>query len=389
MSFSLLAALLAVAPIQSKEATGPLIVEGNVPIVELELKRLGGGFRKARFAIDTGGGAFILGSKLMDEVTKPLGASVQEEGEQFVRLTMPTAQFQGLSLDLAGVPIIGVPGNVRALPRNDVEGLIPGCLLCKYDVVFDYPGHHFTLAAPGTLAHLGKPLKISVGKRNGFPRIEAEIAGKKYGFLLDTGGSFTMLTEPLVKEFAKPVTPTTGAVGFANMFGGPTEASALMTRIAEVKLGDDVLTGVGVVSRQVGTFEKYMSGMMPAPIVGSIAGNVLRDYRVQIDYAGTTVYLTRAGHSVDADQVTVGLVLRARLSGEFEVSSVSSGADPAVAKDIHTRDILVSVGDHELKGGTLAAAALALSGDPGTKKRLVLKRDGKTMEFLAPVKQIL
>jgi hypothetical protein len=39
--------------------TAPTILEGNVPIVELELPKHPRGVRKARFAVDTGGGALI------------------------------------------------------------------------------------------------------------------------------------------------------------------------------------------------------------------------------------------------------------------------------------------------------------------------------------------
>jgi len=41
-----------------------------------------------------------------------------------------------------------------------------------------------------------------------------------------------------------------------------------------------------------GTFERYMSSMMTAPIVGSLAGNVLRGFRVELDYPGKRLYLS-------------------------------------------------------------------------------------------------
>jgi hypothetical protein len=49
----------------------------------------------------------------------------------------------------------------------------------------------------------------------------------------------------------------------------------------------------GVTSQHEGTFEKYMSGMMKAPIVGSLAGNVLKDYRLEFDYAHETLYVSK------------------------------------------------------------------------------------------------
>jgi hypothetical protein len=79
-----------------------------------------------------------------------------------------------------------------------------------------------------------------------------------------------------------------GAVGFANMFGGKMESEALMLRMPQLKLAGVshgiVMKGVAAVSRPEGVYEKYMSGMMTAPIVGALAGNILRDFRVEFEF---------------------------------------------------------------------------------------------------------
>ena len=45
-------------------------------------------------------------------------------------------------------------------------------------------------------------------------------------------------------------------------------------------------------SRREGVFEKYMSSMMTAPIIGSLAGNVLSHFRVELDYPDQKLYLS-------------------------------------------------------------------------------------------------
>jgi hypothetical protein len=55
----------------------------------------------------------------------------------------------------------------------------------------------------------------------------------------------------------------------------------------------NALADVGVVSRQTGVFEGWMSSMMTAPIVGSLAGNVLTQFRVDLDYPEQKLYLSR------------------------------------------------------------------------------------------------
>ena len=44
------------------------------------------------------------------------------------------------------------------------------------------------------------------------------------------------------------------------------------------------LNEFGVVSQRQGTFERYMSSMITAPIVGSLAGNVLKRFRGELDH---------------------------------------------------------------------------------------------------------
>jgi len=56
--------------------------------------------------------------------------------------------------------------------------------------------------------------------------------------------------------------------------------------------GEFPLAEFGVTSQREGTFEKMMSGMMTAPIVGSLAGNVLKRFRVELDYPNEKLYLS-------------------------------------------------------------------------------------------------
>jgi len=78
-------------------------------------------------------------------------------------------------------------------------------------------------------------------------------------------------------------------VGDAATLGG----QALETMfVPSARWGPHTLGEFGVVSQQEGTFERYMSSMMTAPIVGSLAGNVLRHFRLEIDYANEKLYLS-------------------------------------------------------------------------------------------------
>ena len=56
--------------------------------------------------------------------------------------------------------------------------------------------------------------------------------------------------------------------------------------------GANQLSEFGIVSQREGTFERRMSRMMSAPIVGSLAGNVLKLFRVELDYPNAKLYLS-------------------------------------------------------------------------------------------------
>ena len=134
---------------------------------------------------------------------------------------------------------------------------------------------------------------MPVSKQMGFPRTELEVNGVKYGFLLDTGASFTMVSEVLLKSWGKDHPDwkrSAGAVGDAATLGGQTLETMF---VPAAKWGTQELKELGVTSQHEGTFEKWMSGMMTAPIEGSLAGNVLKQFRVELDYPNEKLYLSK------------------------------------------------------------------------------------------------
>ena len=277
--------------------TVPLLVEGNRPFVELTFRRADGSTRAARFLLDTGGGGFLLTETLARDLGLILGASNTEEGQTFATVKNVPAAFVGtFPLDLNPKRVAVMVGSDNMLPKaapGRAEGMIPGHILSRYHVVFDYPNATFTLARAGVLTPVGDALRMPVAKQSGFPRTEIDVNGVKYGMLIDTGASFTMVSEALLQALGRdhPEWPRhTGAFGEAATLGGMTIETMLVPR---AMWGSQQLKDLGIVSQRAGTFERYMSGMMTAPIIGSLAGNVLKNFRVELDYAHQTLYLSK------------------------------------------------------------------------------------------------
>ena len=279
-----------------QQATVPLLVDRNRPFVDLTFRRPDGSKRTARFVVDSGGGGFLLTESLARDLGLKWGATMREEGAEFAQVTETLKAFVGdFSLELDPQRVLVVIGAETILPKGVTaphEGMLPGHVLAKYHVVFDYPKGEFTIARPGVLVSKGTALPMPVNPRSGFPRTEIEVDGKTYGFLLDTGASFTMVSEVLLKSLgeAHPEWPRhPGAYGEAATLGGMTLETMF---IPSSRWGTNQLTEFGVVSQRQGTFETYMSRMMAAPIVGSLAGNVLKRFRVDLDYPNAKLYLS-------------------------------------------------------------------------------------------------
>lgn len=276
--------------------TVPLVLEGNRPFVDITFHRPGGSMRSARFLVDSGGGGFLIAEPLARDLGLHWGETTREEGREFATPTTPPKAFVGdFPLDLDGKRVLVVIGTDNILPHaapGHAEGMFPGHLLARYHVVFDYPNGTFTLAQPGVLTPKGDALSMPVSKRQGYPRTEIDVDGATYGFLVDTGASFTMVSEVLLKAWgvAHPDWPRhSGAVGDAATLGGVTLETMVVPRC---RWGAHPLPELGVVSQREGTFERYMSSMMTTPIVGSLAGNVLKSFRIELDYPNQTLYIS-------------------------------------------------------------------------------------------------
>lgn len=295
----LLPAALAAAPAQDAgRTTVPLVLgDNNRPYVDVTLHGPAGQQRTARMLVDTGGGAFILGEDLARSIGLEWGEVAGEGPESFARVTSTIdARLGGMSLSLVPERVLVAVGR-SGMPKDEqADGLFPGNVLAQYHVIFDYPAGELTLAEPGTVEPRGERLPMGVSQPLGFPRTEVRIGGRDYGFLLDTGPPATIVSHAVMQRWgeANPGWQRhDGAAGIAaelQRAGG----SVLETMTVEgATWGSFELEPFAVAAQREGVFEDYMSRLMSAPIIGALGGNVLREFRVELDYAGEALYLSR------------------------------------------------------------------------------------------------
>jgi len=372
--------------------TVPMSVEGNVPVVALQFKRPNGGTRTARFLFDSGGGAIIVDEALATDLgLKPEGPELSDDGQRYRAVNVPAARVGGMPLDLSASKAFVHLGTNSFTNRETVEGMLPGKALEHYQIVLDYPQQLWSIGNPGTLAHRGERLSAPYLASSGHPRIEVSIGGTTFGLLLDTGAEVTLLREGLLREWSRehPDWPRgSGAVGPANMGGGADNGQLLLLRIPSFQIGSFTVAQVATVSRPDETYSAT-SYETPAAIVGALGGNVLSQFRVEIDYPEQFLFLNPSGKTLGNDFDTVGLVLDTSAAGELVVRAISSSASSITHQNVQPGDIILQIGNVSRAPYTLTMAARALSGTVGARKQLRILRNGEPMTVSVTVSRIL
>lgn len=373
----------------AKAATGlvtvPMQVELDRPYIDVTLTGPNGYRVKAHAYVDTGGGALIFSAGLAKKLgLKANGKALHEEGQTLTPTATPAMDIGGKRVELVDAHALIDAGETRTLGRTDAEMMLPGRFLLRYVVAFDYPARAFTLADPGAFKPDGTPVKAAIS--GGMPVVRASVAGKSYGFLLDTGGQYCMISDAELGPWHKqhPDWPRAdGVYGPANMQIGQFETKLYMLRIGALQWGPFRIEGAGAVSRPIGSYENMMSETVGMPVIGSIGGNVLRHFKVTVDYPAQTVYLDGSTTVRDGSIDMVGIMLEPATHGGYKVVGTVSGV-----RDIRIGDELLEVDGHDVTRAPFSTVANLLGGSPGTSRTLLLQRGPTRLTVHAKVQSV-
>jgi hypothetical protein len=131
-------------------------------------------------------------------------------------------------------------------------------------------------------------------------------------------------------------------------------------------------------------FMDWYSTKSAVPVIGWLGGNVLRAFRITIDYPGQFTYWVRQRGPDPHDLDSIGLTLIDR-TGEYFVGGVATqGGKPAV-DGVQVGDKLVQIGTLRTRGATREALFAAMRGGPGERRSLILERDGRRIRLQARV----
>ena len=123
--------------------------------------------------------------------------------------------------------------------------------------------------------------------------------------------------------------------------------------------------------------------------MGALGGNVLKQFRIELDYPDGVTYLERSADDAGDDMNSVGLVLDVDASRRLVVRAISKTATALTKRNIRADDQILEIDGKRKSSWTITEACDALAGVVGTKKRLVIRRDGKVLSTFVTVTTLL
>jgi hypothetical protein len=369
--------------------TVPFIFDDNRVFAELTFVRPDGALRKAVAFVDMGTPQMVIDRKLREELqpdqNKPLLLRVGN-------LDIPI-ESSSIEID-TGLGFTGRDGK-RTIP---VEAILPGSLLKNYQVVFDYAKRTLTIARPGTLEGKGEGVPCRVNEKTGLISVTGTICEHSYPLAIDCGSAYSWIRQDVAQQWIKAHPDWkrgTGAVGEANMQTGTNgaEATATILRLPEIRFGSLQLKQIGALgisakappippapgeSAVHGDFFDWYSKKSPEPVIGWIGGNVLKGFRVMIDFPRRMIYWERQVEFDSHDLDQVGVTLEKRDTGYF-IAGIAQKHGQPTADTVRVGDRLVQIDDLQLSNATRGAIFAALHGKPGSVRTLVVERNGKRL----------
>jgi len=336
-------------------------------------------------------------------IDQKLGKELQVDQNKPLRLRVGNMEIPIESSAFETDPGLGFTGRdgKRTIP---VEAILPGSLLKNYQVVFDYAKRTLTIAQPGTLEGKGEGVPCRVNEKTGLISVNGAIANHSYALAIDCGSAYSWIRNDVAQQWVKAHSDWkrgTGAVGEANMRTATdgAEARAMILRLPDVVFGSLRLKQIGALgisaeappippgpgeSAVAGDFFDWYSKKAPEPVIGWIGGNVLKGFRVMIDFPRRMTYWEQQIELDPHDLDQVGVTLEKRDTGYFIAGIAQKDGKPTVDA-VRVGDRLIQVDDLQVSSVTRGAIFAALHGQPGSVRTLVIERDGKRLSVPAKI----
>jgi hypothetical protein len=364
--------------------TTSFVLDGNRMYAELAFVRPDGSLHSALAFVDLGSPSTMTTESLFKEL-------------QLDRQKSLAFRVGGLTVQVDASEVTSYPSEPYSVGGDlKVEALLPAGVLRKYEVAIDYQRRTLTLAQPGILQPEGIPVPAHLNDKTGLLAVEASMAGHTYRVTIDNGSAYTWFKKSTVEDWLRSHPDWqrgVGAVGVSNMrmADDGAEVEGIIARIPKMKLGDLVLQHVGVLGAGPGKgfsggldFFDWYSTKNPVPVIGWLGANVLKSFRLTIDYPHRMTYWVRQSELDPHDIDQVGLTLKAE-GGYYIVAAIATQNGKPTVEGVLVGDKLIQVDGLPTQTATWGALFSALHGKPGDLRTLTLERDGRQLTVHAKV----
>jgi hypothetical protein len=330
-----------------------------------------------RALVDTAGTALCLRQSLVDQLGLQVHEWLDDQGVPVSVVEPPELRVGDAVLATEGLVAYGFE-DVRplGLAARRADLLLPATVLRRHHVILDDPAGRLTVGPPASLERRGVAVPTMVDPDSGLILTSVEVDGEAFDLVLDTAVTSSLAVDGLLRAWQgdHPDWPASiSAVGPGNMVGLALEAKVPMLRVPLVEWGPFQVPEVAFAWRGEGDVLGD----------GALGGNVLKLFRVDLDYLAGSVRIEQGAPFAEHDAELVGVVLALGDDG-YQVVATVSGLD-----DVRPGDDLLAVGGDEVADRSLPEVLDLLRGTPGDRKRLTVRRDGETLDVDVPVLRLV
>lgn len=382
---------------QAETTTVPFTLDSQRILVEIAFEAPDGGKRTALAWFNMGMAQPVLSKALYRELQIGSGQPLKIQfGDRAIEVASQTV--------VNGDGGMGVPEFSHLFAPRPVEVMLPASVLQQFVVTLDYGHQQMTLAKPGERRIDGIAVPASINPKTGIVSVEATIAGNSYPIVIDAGSGYSWMRGDTARDWLAHHPEwqrSDGAVGQANanMVDFDFEKKGILLRIPEMRLGAVRLQNAGILGTGpvLGSFFDGMVGDLfwdnwqkgaASPVIGWIGGNILRDFKVTIDFPNRMTYWQQQSplDTHDVDQVGINLVRKGdRYFIGGIVRRVEQKPSDNFVVDVQPGDELIAVNGVPVKGTSKDAVFAALRGVPGDRRLLVIEHRGAPREVNVPV----
>jgi hypothetical protein len=275
--------------------------------------------RRITFYTDSGGGLFIY-RDAAERLDLTIMDAADKGKEPFYVASLPTFRPDA-SIPLpewrqGRFPVLVRDAKVHEFSSKMREdGMLGQEWFAEHVWTFDYPGKRLLLRDPRDVPNVPEEHRAALGfkkdEKGGravdFPRIRAEIDGKVFDLLLDTGATVNLSESAVASLKDGPARVRATSFIVASTFdewtrrhpdwrvlpGADDLLKESMIEVPSVKVAGFEVGPIWFTRRADKNFHEFMSQFTDRTIEGALGGNALRSFRMTVDYPKAVAYFER------------------------------------------------------------------------------------------------